>query len=99
MLAKLQIAVTPTYSCPFPNGCWGTISGSGLKPFPGGWFVFRADNGALVATGWMDSSGTLQPTQLMLPCGSNIGSIQGHAQGLGDPPADIRTGFVNSPCG
>jgi hypothetical protein len=51
VLAKLQIAVTPTYSCPFANRCWGTISGSGLKPFPGRWFVFRADNGALVATG------------------------------------------------
>jgi hypothetical protein len=96
-VSSLQIT-TGTYPCPpgLVGTCWGTVSGSGLRP-DGGWFVRDFDNSRTIASGSMDANGTLQQTSLNLPCGVE-GAVGAFAQGLGEPPANIKSAVTASRC-
>ena len=98
--SSLQILTVPTYPCSdSPGTCWGVISGSGLDA-GAQWQAFIVGPGLIVASGVPDASGNLEPTALEVPCGqAGTDPVQAVALTSADPPVDITSAEVQSPCG
>jgi hypothetical protein len=98
--SSLQILTVPTYPCSdSPGTCWGIISGSGLDA-GAQWQAFIVGPGLIVASGVPDASGNLEPTALEVPCGqAGTDPVQAVALTSADPPVDITSAEVQSPCG
>jgi hypothetical protein len=64
---QLQIDNTSLYICPDPSGCWGTVTGSGLKP-NSAWTVQDLVSGVVLKSGTTDTTGRISPTKLDLFC-------------------------------
>ena len=74
--ASLQFLTSPIYPCPAStNGCFGVISGSGLRP-QAGWDVVDIDTTGVVAHGEADVNGNLTPTEVDLGCGIVVGQLR-----------------------
>jgi hypothetical protein len=93
--STLQI-LTTTYSCrDFSKGCFGVVTGSGLKPQEV-WAVIALDDGNLVASGSTELDGSLTPTKLDVGCGGGAGPLEASAM---TPAGQQISVTVNSPCG
>ena len=91
--SSLQILTSPTYSCrDFSKGCFGVVTGSGLKPQEV-WAVIALDDGNLVASGLTELDGSLTPTKLDVGCGGGAGPLEASAM----TPAGQQISSLSTP--
>jgi virginiamycin B lyase len=90
---SLQI-LTNTYACNFGT-CWGTVSGSGLKP-ESGWFILIFASGQQLTSGLTDATGSVSQ-KLVLPCGAGFSGLVAFSRTSAG--ASVESAEVSSPCG
>jgi hypothetical protein len=94
-IASLQV-ITDTYPCFGSAGtCWGTVSGSGLRP-GGAWNASDASTGEPFVFGELDATGSVSQ-KLHLGCGGEISSVQAFSET--STGAKIVSATVDAPCG
>ena len=94
-IAPLQV-LTDTYPClHFEGTCWGTVSGSGLRP-GGAWVAIDASTGVPFVFGETDATGSVS-LKLDLACGGTITSVRASAETSAG--ANIVSPTVDAPCG
>jgi hypothetical protein len=94
-IASLQV-LTDTYPCLQAEGtCWGTVSGSGLRPGEA-WTAVDASTGEPFVFGETDATGSLSQ-KLDLACGGTITSVRAISETSTGAKIDSPT--VDAPCG
>jgi hypothetical protein len=79
----------------FEGTCWGTVSGSGLRP-GGAWAAIDADTGEPFVFGETDATGSVNQ-KLDAGCGGAITSVRASAETSAG--ANIVSPTVDAPCG
>ena len=85
-----------TYSCHQVLTCWGTLSGSGLKP-GAQWTVCKPSVESCVnhVTGTVAAGGTIDAVQVLLLCGQEFDTAQ--AQSTTSAGQEFNSAFVHAP--
>jgi hypothetical protein len=92
----LGIDNSGTYTCHQALTCWGTLSGSGLKP-GAQWTVCKPSVESCVnhVTGTVAAGGTIDAVQVLLLCGQEFDTAQ--AQSTTSAGQEINSAFVHAP--
>jgi hypothetical protein len=87
-----------TYTCHQVLTCWGTLSGSGLKP-GAQWTVCKPSVETCVnhVTGTVAADGTIDAVQVMLLCAQEFGTAQ--AQSTTSAGQEFNSAWVDEPSG
>ena len=94
-IASLQV-LTDTYPCVhFEGTCWGTVSGSGLRP-GGAWIAIDASTAEPFVFGETNATGSLSQ-KLDRACGGTITSVRAFSETSAG--AKIASPIVDTPCG